>query len=128
METKLWAVLTLFFTTFLTSSAQLLYKFGVDSIENFSFLNTITNYYMVGGVILYIIGGILMIMSFRGGDLSVLYPIIATGFIWVSFLSVYFLNESMNLLKWAGVLGIVAGIVLIGFGSRETNKAVMGVI
>src|SRR3989338_9772064 len=106
METKLWAVLTLICTTFLTSTAHLLYKFGINSMKSFNLISLITNYFMIGGVILYVIGSTLMIVAFRGGDLSVLYPIIATGFIWVSFLSVHFLNESMNLLKWAGVLGI----------------------
>ena len=128
METKLWAVLTLICTTFLTSTAQLLYKFGINSMKSFNFISLITNYYILGGVLLYILGGTLMIVSFRGGDLSVLYPIIATGFIWVSFFSVYFLDESMNLLKWAGVLGIVAGIIMIGFGSREKEKSVQGMV
>ena len=128
METKLWAVLTLICTTFLTSTAQLLYKFGINSMKSFNLISLITNYYLLGGVLLYIIGGTLMILAFRGGDLSVLYPIIATGFIWVSFFSVYFLNESMNLFKWTGVLGIVAGIIMIGFGSREKEKSVQGMV
>ena len=128
METKSWAVLTLICTTFLTSTAQLLYKFGINSMKSFNFISLITNYYLIGGIILYVIGGTLMIVAFRGGDLSVLYPIIATGFIWVSILSVHFLNESMNLLKWTGVLGIVAGIILIGFGSREKENPVPGMV
>ena len=128
METKLWAVLTLICTTFLTSTAQLLYKFGINSMKSFNFISIITNYYIIGGVLLYVVGGTLMIVSFRGGDVSVLFPTIATGFIWVSFLSVYFLDESMNPLKWAGVLGIVAGIILIGFGSREKEKPVPGMV
>ncbi len=128
MQTKLWAVLTLIFTTLLTSTAQLFYKLGINSIRSFSLLDITSSYYILGGMLLYIIGGTLMIVSFRGGDLSVLYPIIATGYIWVSFLSVFFLNESMNPLKWLGIGGIVLGIVLIGFGSRQKEEALQGTV
>jgi uncharacterized membrane protein len=80
------------------------------------------------GLVLYAIGGILLILSFRGGEVSVLYPIIATSYIWVSFLSIYFLNELMNLFKWLGVFTIVAGIVLIGHGSKKAAVEGAGVI
>lgn len=128
MKTKLWAVCAIFFTTFLTSSAQLLYKFGVNAIDSFSIINIITNQYLIGGVMLYVIGGTIMIVSFRGGDLSVLYPILATGFIWVALLSVAFLGENMNGLKWLGILGIVMGIAFIGFGSKQNEDVPSGVV
>ena len=127
METKPWAVIMLLCTTLLTSTAQLLYKFGVNSLQSFSIANIITNYFLIGGMLLYVVGGTIMIVSFRGGDLSVLYPIIATGYIWVSFLSVFFLNESMSRLRWLGVFGIVLGIIMIGYGSRE-KKALPGMV
>ncbi len=118
MATKLWAAMLVLFTTFLTSSAQLLWKKGSATLA-FDVFSIITNYYLVGGILLYIVGGILLILSFRGGEVSVLYPIIATSYIWVSFLSIYFLNESMNFYKWLGVVGIIAGIALIGYGSKD---------
>ncbi|HLG23760.1 MAG TPA: EamA family transporter [Candidatus Nanoarchaeia archaeon] len=122
MTTKLWAILTLLFTTLLTSSAQILYKKGVDSFGS-GILGIVTNQYLIGGMILYAIGGILMIISFRGGEVSVLYPIIATSYVWVSFLSIFFLNEHMSTFKWLGVVTIIAGIASIGLGSRSRNSA-----
>lgn len=62
-----------------------------------------------------------MIISFRGGEVSVLFPIVATSYIWVSFLSIYFLDETMNIFKWLGVLIIFTGIVFIGFGSKASS-------
>ena len=117
MATKLWAILLVLFTTLLTSSAQLLYKFGVE--KGLSFSELLKNYYLIGGVVLYAIGGILMIISFRGGEVSVLYPIIATSYIWVSFMSIFFLKETMNNFKWLGVGAIIAGIISISYGSRD---------
>jgi len=116
MATKIWAMLLVLFTTLLTSSAQLLWKQGSASLS-FNIISIITNYYIIGGILLYVVGGTLLILSFRGGEVSVLYPIIATSYIWVSLLSVKFLGETMNNFKWAGVAAIIAGIVMIGYGS-----------
>ena len=118
MATKLWAALLVLLTTLLTSSAQLLYKYGSSSLS-LNPLELITNYYLIGGLLLYAIGGALMIISFRGGEVSVLYPIIATSYIWVSFLSIFFLKETMNNFRWLGIITIMAGIVLIGYGSKD---------
>ncbi|MBI2655719.1 EamA family transporter [Candidatus Woesearchaeota archaeon] len=123
MATKLWAALLVLFTTLLTSSAQIFYKLGSKTLT-LDPLSIITNYYLIGGLLLYAVGGILMIVSFRGGEVSVLYPIIATSYVWVSFLSIYFLGEVMNAYKWLGVLGIIAGIALIGFGSKDGAAAI----
>lgn len=118
MATKLWAALLVLFTTLLTSSAQILYK-KASAILAFDILGILTNYYLIGGILLYAIGGTLMIISFRGGEVSVLYPIIATSYIWVSFLSIIFLGEVMNAFKWIGVVAIIVGIISIGYGSKD---------
>jgi len=118
MKTKLWAISLMVFTTLLTSVAQIFYKKGAEILA-FNLIDLITNYPLIIGMILYAIGGVLMIISFRGGEVSVLYPIIATSYIWVSFLSIFFLNETMNLFKWVGVFIIFSGIVLIGYGSNR---------
>lgn len=120
MATKLWAISLMFFTTFLTSTAQIFYKKGAEILV-LNLLALITNYYLITGMILYAVGGTLMIISFRGGEVSVLYPIVATSYIWVSFLSIFFLNETMNLFKWLGVFVIFLGIVLIGYGSKKSE-------
>ncbi len=127
MPTKLWAMGIVLFSTLLTSTAQLFYKFGAEKLK-FDIISLITNYELIMGMVLYAIGGILLILSFRGGEVSVLYPIFATSYIWVSFLSIYFLGEIMNPYKWMGVAAIVIGIVLIGFGSKKTAADGIGVI
>ena len=118
MTTKPWAVFTVLATTLLTSSAQILWKIGSAALA-FDVTGIITNYYLIAGLLLYVVGGALLIISFRGGEVSVLYPIFATSYIWVSFLSVKFLGEIMNILKWIGVVSIIIGIVSISYGSKE---------
>lgn len=123
MATKLWAIGIVLSSTLLTSTAQLFYKFGVEKL-NFNILSIMTNIYLLMGIALYAIGGILLILSLRGGEVSVLYPIYATSYIWVSFLSIYFLSEDMNPYKWLGVFTIISGIAMIGYGSgKAAGKA-----
>ena len=119
MATKLWAALLVLFTTLLTSSAQLLWKKGSATLS-FDIAGILTNYYLLGGILLYIVGGALIILAFRGGEVSVLYPIIATSYVWVSFLSMRFLGEMMNNFKWVGITSIIGGIILIGYGSKDS--------
>jgi len=127
MSTKLWAIGVILASTLLTSTAQLFYKFAADKLK-FDVLSLITNYELIIGIMLYAVAGILLILSFRGGEVSVLYPLFATSYIWVSFLSIHFLGEIMNPYKWIGVAAIVAGIVLIGFGSKITATDAVGAI
>ena len=119
MATKLLAALLVLFTTLLTSSAQILWKIGSESLKP-DLMSVLTNYPLIMGLFLYAIGGGLLIISLRGGEVSGLYPIMATSYIWVSFLSIWFLRETMNLFKWLGVITIIAGIAFIGYGSKET--------
>ena len=116
MKTKAWAIVLMLICTLLTSTAQLFYKKGASKLS-FNTVALITNYSLITGMVLYVIGAFLMIIAFRGGEVTVLYPIIATSYIWVSIFSITFLGEVMNLLKWAGIMFIIIGVSLIGIGS-----------
>ncbi|KHO45485.1 MAG: hypothetical protein QS98_C0010G0011 [archaeon GW2011_AR3] len=69
------------------------------------------------GVLIYGIATLIFIPALKGSDLSVIYPLVATSYIWVSLISVKFLGEKMNLYKWLGILVIIAGVAFIGYGS-----------
>ncbi|MBR9699626.1 hypothetical protein GOV09_04175 [Candidatus Woesearchaeota archaeon] len=122
MKTKWWAIVLMILTTFLTSTAQVFYKFGVATLT-FDFIAILTNYNLLIGISLYALGAALMILALRGGDLSVLYPIIATSYIWVGLLSLFIFNEPLNFLRWLGIFFIVAGVVSIGVGSKTAVVA-----
>ncbi len=123
MTTKAWAVGLMILTTIFTSAAQVFYKFGAAKLE-FSLISLITNYQLIIGVVLYVLGAVIMITAFRGGEVSVLYPIIATSYIWVSLMSIWFFKESVGFFRWVGVFVIIAGIVLVNLGSKKTIEYV----
>ena len=56
----------------------------------------------------------LLALALRYGELSVLYPIIAVTYVWVSISSVFLLGETMNPFKIAGLAVIVAGVTVLG--------------
>ena len=121
MKTPLWAICLVLFTTLINAFAQVLYKKGANVLV-LDFFELITNYPLIFGACLYLLSAVLLIIALKYGELSILYPIISTGFIWVSFLSVYFFNEIMNLEKWFGVCSIIIGISFIGIGNSRRKK------
>ncbi len=118
MQTKAWAVWLMILCTAFTSTAQVLYKFGANKLE-FNFMGLISNLPLISGMALYVLGAVIMITAFKGGEVSVLYPIVATSYIWVSLMSIYFFSEKLGLLRWLGIFAIIIGIILIGMGSKE---------
>ena len=75
------------------------------------------NWKLILGGSIYIVSGIITIIAFKGGELSVLYPLVATIYIWTLIFSIAFLKEKMNIYKWLGILLIVLGVSFIGAGS-----------
>jgi undecaprenyl phosphate-alpha-L-ara4N flippase subunit ArnE len=118
MKTKAWAIGLMIITTLLTSTAQLLYKAGAERLE-FDLMSILTNYFLLSGLLLYMIGAVLMITAFKGGELSVLYPIVATSYIWVGIFSYLIFDENVNFLRWLGITSIFFGVVLVGLGSKD---------
>ena len=121
MKTKSWAVYLMILCTLLTSTAQIFYKKAAPKLA-FSLVALLTNYYLIIGMVIYVIGAFLMITAFKGGEVTVLYPIIATSYVWVSIFSIFFLGEVMNTLKWIGIVTLIAGIILVGFGGKGDDE------
>ncbi len=116
MPTKLWAVLLVIFCTLLTSSAQILLKFGALGLPAI-----FSNVPLIIGMLIYGIAAFALIISFKGGEVTVLYPIIATSYVWVTLLSRFYFGEPLIYLKFIGVFAIIVGICFIGFGSKNTD-------
>lgn len=114
MKTQLWSIILVILASLVGAFGPiLLKKASAKSLSKISSL--MTNYHLFGGVALYGIGTILFIPALKGGELSVLYPFVALSYVWVSFLSVKFLQEEMNKFKWLGIALIIIGVSLIGF-------------
>ena len=111
MKRRTNSILKVLVCTILTSAGQVLIKTGVNAATTFwSYFNPAITI----GLILYVGAAVLLITALKHADLSLVYPLIATSFIWVSLLSLYFLSEIIKPLTWAGIGFIVIGVGCIG--------------
>ena len=79
----------------------------------------VTNIPLVAGYCLYGINTLMLVLALREGELSMLYPIIALTYVWVTLLSYALLPEKPNLYKNAGIATIVAGVAVLGRGGKR---------
>lgn len=114
METKLWAIGLIVIVTLFTSLAQILFKFGAEMLPI-----VLTNKFIWLGFLIYGLAALLMIIAFKGGEVSVLYPILATSYLWVTLLYMYIYDQPISLFRWFGVFLIIIGISYISLGSRK---------
>ncbi|MBI2662545.1 hypothetical protein HYX11_03740 [Candidatus Woesearchaeota archaeon] len=120
--TKRGAIFLMLLCTLFTSTGQIFWKLGVKN-ASFSNLLSFVNVLFIAGCLFYGVGAILMLIAFKSGELSVLYPIIATSYVWVSLASpLIFLTDKMNVLKWIGVIIILISICILGYGSSKKGE------
>jgi len=100
---------------FLGAIGQLFFKKASDSLD-YSILSIIGNKWLILGLIFYGIATMGYVFSLKYGDLSVLYPIIATSYVFVMILSWKYLGESITYYKWLGTVGLIACVGLINYG------------
>ncbi len=87
------------------------------SVDKHSFLHSLKSSLMWMGLFFYGISTLLYIMALRKEELSIIYPLVSTTYVWTTLFSVKFLKEEMNTWKWLGLSGIILGVILIGIGS-----------
>ncbi len=113
---EIFTFVTLIFAILLGAFGSLYFKIGAEKLTK-NFRDLLKNFALIKGAILYGTSALFYIVALRGGELSVLYPVVATGYIVVCFLSVKFLHEKMNREKWLGIALIILGVSFIGLGS-----------
>jgi drug/metabolite transporter (DMT)-like permease len=97
-------------SAFFTANGQLFWKLAVNSDQLMMKI--------VMGFVLYGIGAVLMIIAFKFGELSVLYPMMCVAYIFAIINGWFFLNETLTLGKLGGILLIIMGVSLLGKGSK----------
>jgi multidrug transporter EmrE-like cation transporter len=104
--------------TIVGTLAQLLMKSGMEHFR-LDPIALLTNVPLIAGYALYGINVVMMVMAFREGELSVLYPILALTYVWVTLASYLHLHESPNLFKNIGVTAIILGVIVIGRAGKK---------
>ena len=120
MVTSKFSIFGVFLCGLIMSIGQLFLKLGSKNLS-FSF-EIIKNHYLLLGVFFYVLAVILLIISFKFGELSILYPILSLSFVWTTILSFTILNESMNIFKIIAIIFIVFGVSLISRNSKTKKR------
>ena len=117
MESNLFIGISLtIIATLIGSVGALFFKYASKDISK-GIVSLLKNYFMYFGFVLYGLASLLFVFALKFGELSIFYPISGLNYVWVSFLSIKYLDEKMNDFKWLGVFMIFVGAVLIGFGA-----------
>lgn len=112
METKLIIFALVAFCALLGAAGQIFFKQASADIS-MDIKSWVYNYKLIIGISLYAIATILFVVALKYGNLSILYPIIATSYIWVAVFSKTFLGEAFPPFKWMGILLIIAGVGIV---------------
>lgn len=109
--------------TLLVAAAQILIKIGANRLSHAGLLGTLIGIFTIpplfAGYCLYAVFTVLFVYALRHGEVSVLYPIIALGYVWVTILSAVVFHETMNPLKVVAIAIIVAGVSVLGWSGKS---------
>lgn len=110
MELKI--VLLTALSAFLGSIGQIEFKRGSESLR-FDIQALLTNYHLLAGLFIYALSTLIYIYALSKGRLSIIYPIIATSYIWTTLFAWILLKEPVNLTNWTGITLILLGVTLV---------------
>lgn len=68
------------------------------------------------GVALFLGSSVFYVLGIRGGELSVLYPMVSLGYIWTLVWSRLFFHETFTPQKFLGLGLVLLGVVFVGLG------------
>jgi multidrug transporter EmrE-like cation transporter len=69
------------------------------------------------GVSLFLGSSVFYALGIRGGQLSVLYPMVSLGYLWTLLWSKLFFQEPLTATKFLGLGLILLGVCFVGMGS-----------
>lgn len=78
----------------------------------------LTNWRLALGLGLYLLSTVFFIKGVSRGEISVLFPLVSTGYIWTAIWSKLFFGESFTRPKFIGLALILIGCVLLGLGKQ----------
>ena len=115
MKTPLISILLVLLSCMVGSFGVLFLKFASRE-KPLKIKKILMNKYLYISLLFYAISVILFVPALKWGELSVLYPLAATTYVWISLISMKFLKEKIDKWKWFGISIIILGIVLINLG------------
>ena len=102
---------------------QLLLKKGMSVVGQFDFADAgqiipqfyraFTNPYVFAGFVFYFLSSLFWMIVLSRVELSVAYPMLSLGYVFVLVASFFLFSEAVSPVRWLGVLVILLGVTLI---------------
>jgi drug/metabolite transporter (DMT)-like permease len=116
MKTPLSSIILILFASFIGSFGAVFLKFGAERMTG-SVAKLFTNYWLATGIALYLISSVFYMMGLAQGQLTVLYPMSALGYLWALVWARIFFKEGFTVAKLGGLALIIFGVALINRGN-----------
>jgi multidrug transporter EmrE-like cation transporter len=109
-------MLLVFAASVIGSFGAVFLKMGAARLNGsvLSFVNT----RLALGVTLFLGSSVFYALGIKGGQLSVLYPMVSLGYIWTLLWSKLFFDEPFTRNKFFGLALILLGVFFVGLGSK----------
>ncbi len=105
------------FGSFIGSFGAVFLKAGATRLDR-NLKSVYTNWRLAAGVSAYLLSAIFFLLGVRRGELSVLYPLVAFGYVWTMFWSKLFFEEPLTRTKFFALGLILTGIAILGLGNK----------
>ena len=109
------SMLLVFTASVIGSFGAVFLKLGAAQL-NRSILSLL-NWRLAIGVSLFLGSSVFYALGIKGGQLSVLYPMVSLGYIWTLLWSRLFFREALTGQKFLGLGLILLGVFFVGLGS-----------
>ncbi|MBI5085986.1 MAG: EamA family transporter [Acidobacteria bacterium] len=117
MKTPVESILLVLLASFIGSFGAVFLKMGAGRLHR-EITSLLLNWRLAAGVALYLLSFVFYYLGVRQGELSVLFPMVAVGYIWTMVWSRIFFGEPVTRRKMGGLALIICGMVLLNLGNR----------
>jgi uncharacterized membrane protein len=124
-KSRLFAAIVVFSNAFGNLFLTWGMRHGAETITSspLSFIYAIFNPWVSLGICLLIIWMLSKMAFLSWADLSYVLPVTALGYVINALLGRLFLGEDVTPARWAGILLITAGVVLVGLGNPHAEQS-----
>jgi len=98
--------------SFIGSFGAVLLKAGAVRLEG-NWTSLLRNWRLMVGAAVYLLSSLFFVRGVAHGELSVLYPLVAVGYVWTMVWSRLFFGEPLTKVKFVAVFIILAGVAML---------------
>src|SRR5258707_1768501 len=111
-------MLFVFTAGFFGSFGAAFLKAGAGRLQ-FNAVSILKNWRLAAGIVAYLVSSVFFVRGIAVGELSVLYPMVALGYMWTILWSRLFFCEPFTWGKLGGLGLIFTGLAFLGLGAQH---------